>query len=241
MCQRLAGIHSQATHKKISIRSASGRMRRDTFLSPGGLALPPFSLPPFTVPPVTYQIRYTRLCAVGRMAGPCALRTTKAVGGGTGVALGMGWGGVGCLYLKEGGRRARGWIRTSSPTLGTKRLALHRGLEHVRVRFDGDDRRDCRRALHSVGVQDESGGGGRTSRGQMKQLASRSLSHTRRATGRGRHLLHVDEHDEARRGGLGGRLRRHSFEGEKTRRVGRRNCGVGWTRCRRRVLRRRRG
>eukprot|EP00962_Isochrysis_galbana_P006232 scaffold1681_cov105-Isochrysis_galbana.AAC.10 len=41
-----------------------------------------------------------------------------------------------------------------------------------------------------------------------------SLSHTRRATRRGRNLLHVDEHDVARRGGLGGwSLRRHSFEG----------------------------
>eukprot|EP00962_Isochrysis_galbana_P035928 scaffold12352_cov129-Isochrysis_galbana.AAC.1 len=73
------------------------------------------------------------------------------------------------------------------------------------------------------------------------QHTTRSVSHTRRATRPGRHLLHVDEHDVARRGGLGGWLRRHSFEGEETRRVGRRNCGVGWTRCRRRVLRWRRG
>eukprot|EP00962_Isochrysis_galbana_P003649 scaffold1041_cov124-Isochrysis_galbana.AAC.10 len=36
-------------------------------------------------------------------------------------------------------------------------------------------------------------------------------------------------------------LRRHSFEAEETRRVGRRSCGAGWTRCRRRMLRRRRG
>eukprot|EP00962_Isochrysis_galbana_P059508 scaffold33151_cov108-Isochrysis_galbana.AAC.4 len=42
-CERL--------RKKLSIRSASGRMRRDTLLSPGGLALSPFSLPPFTVSP----------------------------------------------------------------------------------------------------------------------------------------------------------------------------------------------
>eukprot|EP00962_Isochrysis_galbana_P028057 scaffold8849_cov101-Isochrysis_galbana.AAC.8 len=37
--------------KKLSIRSASGRMRRDTLLSPGRLALPPFSSPPFTISP----------------------------------------------------------------------------------------------------------------------------------------------------------------------------------------------
>eukprot|EP00962_Isochrysis_galbana_P034096 scaffold11488_cov109-Isochrysis_galbana.AAC.6 len=49
-----------------------------------------------------------------------------------------------------------GLERVVLPTLGTKRFALHRGLEHVRVRLDGDDRRDRLRALHSVGVQDES-------------------------------------------------------------------------------------
>eukprot|EP00962_Isochrysis_galbana_P020170 scaffold5891_cov121-Isochrysis_galbana.AAC.1 len=37
--------------KKLNIRSASGRMRRDTLLSPGRLALPPFPPPPFTFPP----------------------------------------------------------------------------------------------------------------------------------------------------------------------------------------------
>eukprot|EP00962_Isochrysis_galbana_P034097 scaffold11488_cov109-Isochrysis_galbana.AAC.7 len=65
----------------------------------------------------------------------------------------------------------------------------------------------------------------------MMQQATRSLSHTRRATRRRRHLLHVDEHDVARRGGLGGRLRRHSFEvrgrgDQKSWAPWRRNCGV---------------
>eukprot|EP00962_Isochrysis_galbana_P000706 scaffold191_cov111-Isochrysis_galbana.AAC.5 len=41
------------------------------------------------------------------------------------------------------------------------------------------------------------------------------------------HLLHVDEHDVAGRGGLGGWLRRHLFAGEETRRAGRRSCGDG--------------
>eukprot|EP00962_Isochrysis_galbana_P016663 scaffold4771_cov129-Isochrysis_galbana.AAC.12 len=45
------GTGSGKIKKKLSIRSASGRMRRDTLLSPSGLALPPFSLPPFPVPP----------------------------------------------------------------------------------------------------------------------------------------------------------------------------------------------
>eukprot|EP00962_Isochrysis_galbana_P017356 scaffold4994_cov123-Isochrysis_galbana.AAC.1 len=51
---------------------------------------------------------------------------------------------------------------------------------------DGDDRRDRRRALHNVGVRDESGGR-RTSRSQAMRRITRSLSHTRRATRRGRH------------------------------------------------------
>eukprot|EP00962_Isochrysis_galbana_P009871 scaffold2738_cov90-Isochrysis_galbana.AAC.4 len=35
----------------FNIRSASGRMRRDTLLSPGRLALPTFSPPPLTISP----------------------------------------------------------------------------------------------------------------------------------------------------------------------------------------------
>eukprot|EP00962_Isochrysis_galbana_P035845 scaffold12301_cov90-Isochrysis_galbana.AAC.1 len=91
-------------------------------------------------------------------------------------------------------------------------------------KLDGDDRRDRRRVLHRVGVRGE-GGGERTSRRQTMRRTTRSLSHTRRATRRGRHLFHVDEHDVARRGGLGGWLRRSSFAGKETRRADRRSCG----------------
>eukprot|EP00962_Isochrysis_galbana_P009779 scaffold2715_cov99-Isochrysis_galbana.AAC.1 len=121
--------------------------------------------------------------------------------------------------------RDRG-TRACRLALGTKRLALRGNLEHIRVRLDGDDRRDRRRALHRVGVRDESGGE-RTSRRQTMQRTTRSLSHARRATRRGRHLLHVDEHDVAGRGGPGGWLRRHLFAGEETRRADRRSCGDG--------------
>eukprot|EP00962_Isochrysis_galbana_P032928 scaffold10938_cov123-Isochrysis_galbana.AAC.3 len=47
--------------------------------------------------------------------------------------------------------------RACSPTLGTKRLALHRDLEHVRVGLDRDDRRDRRRALHIRSTASEFG------------------------------------------------------------------------------------
>eukprot|EP00962_Isochrysis_galbana_P006757 scaffold1821_cov98-Isochrysis_galbana.AAC.1 len=49
--------HAETTDSRqqtVRIRrktGASGRMRRDTLLSPGRLALPPLSPPPFTVPP----------------------------------------------------------------------------------------------------------------------------------------------------------------------------------------------
>eukprot|EP00962_Isochrysis_galbana_P030983 scaffold10077_cov126-Isochrysis_galbana.AAC.1 len=46
------------------------------------------------------------------------LRARNALGGGTGEALGVGWGGVGCLYSREGGgRRARGLAPISPYTL----------------------------------------------------------------------------------------------------------------------------
>eukprot|EP00962_Isochrysis_galbana_P019461 scaffold5668_cov111-Isochrysis_galbana.AAC.5 len=65
-------------------------MRQDTLLSSGGLASPPFPPLPLPFPPARDLL-------------------SQALGGGTGVALGVGWGGVGCLYLREGGgRRARG-------------------------------------------------------------------------------------------------------------------------------------
>eukprot|EP00962_Isochrysis_galbana_P011837 scaffold3343_cov120-Isochrysis_galbana.AAC.4 len=47
------------------------------------------------------------------------------------------------------------WTRACRLALGTKRLALHGDLEHIRVRLDGDDRRDRRRVFHRVGVRDE--------------------------------------------------------------------------------------
>eukprot|EP00962_Isochrysis_galbana_P020343 scaffold5925_cov122-Isochrysis_galbana.AAC.6 len=68
---------SRRPMKKISIRSASGRMRRDTLLSPGGLALPPFSLPPFTVSPGAWRdLSYQVYAAVG---GGWALCFTEAL------------------------------------------------------------------------------------------------------------------------------------------------------------------
>eukprot|EP00962_Isochrysis_galbana_P050967 scaffold22332_cov94-Isochrysis_galbana.AAC.1 len=66
--------------------------------------------------------------------------------------------------------RDRG-TRACRLALGTKRLALRGNLKHIRVRLDGDDRRDRRRALHRVGVRDESGGG-RTSRRQTSDDAA---------------------------------------------------------------------
>eukprot|EP00962_Isochrysis_galbana_P025312 scaffold7776_cov107-Isochrysis_galbana.AAC.1 len=59
--------------KKLSIRSASGRMRRDTLLSPGILALPPLSPPPFTISPGARPIISVRFARLWGMAGPCAL------------------------------------------------------------------------------------------------------------------------------------------------------------------------
>eukprot|EP00962_Isochrysis_galbana_P013458 scaffold3819_cov107-Isochrysis_galbana.AAC.1 len=62
--------------KKLSVRSASGRMRRDTLLSPGRLALPPFPPPPFTISPGARPIYYLR----------CMKKTTPRARGGVTMA-----------------------------------------------------------------------------------------------------------------------------------------------------------
>eukprot|EP00962_Isochrysis_galbana_P025095 scaffold7714_cov133-Isochrysis_galbana.AAC.3 len=59
--------------------ASSGRMRQDTLLSSGGLASPPFR--PFPPLPLPFP--------------PARDLLSQALGGGTGVALGVGWGGVG--------------------------------------------------------------------------------------------------------------------------------------------------
>eukprot|EP00962_Isochrysis_galbana_P002609 scaffold711_cov105-Isochrysis_galbana.AAC.1 len=83
-------------------------MRQDTLLllSSGGLASPLFPPPPFTFSPGARPI----ISGVHGCGGWLGLVLYIGPGWGYGVeALGVGWGGVGCLYLREGGgRRARG-------------------------------------------------------------------------------------------------------------------------------------
>eukprot|EP00962_Isochrysis_galbana_P007132 scaffold1916_cov123-Isochrysis_galbana.AAC.15 len=53
LAMRVGSAVSSASYVRhiLEHTSASGRIRRDTLLSPGRLALPPFPPPPFTFPP----------------------------------------------------------------------------------------------------------------------------------------------------------------------------------------------
>eukprot|EP00962_Isochrysis_galbana_P045509 scaffold17933_cov93-Isochrysis_galbana.AAC.1 len=90
------------------IRCASGRMRQDTLLSSCGLATPPFPPPPFTFSPGARPI-LSGVHGCGGWLGLVLYIGPGRLGGGTGVALGVGWGGVGGLYLGEGRGTPVGW------------------------------------------------------------------------------------------------------------------------------------